>query len=88
MLLQKMYFSASCITRFPLLPVTSPKEPLVGLELAPPAGNFSSLDSGMENEYYFEVSGHANHPTPNIVGGLDNRYRQPMGTKTVSTPYG
>ena len=33
---QKIYFSANCITRLPLLLVTVPNEPLVGFELAPP----------------------------------------------------
>src|SRR5215467_6986711 len=33
---QKIYFSASCSTRLPLFPVTSPNDPLVGLDVAPP----------------------------------------------------
>src|SRR5262245_4564090 len=32
---QKIYLSANCITRFPLLLVTKPKLALVGLEFAP-----------------------------------------------------
>src|ERR1051326_2753867 len=31
-----MYFRANCSTRLPLLPVTRPKDPLVGFEFAPP----------------------------------------------------
>ena len=33
---QKIYFSASCMARFPLLLVTRPNDPLVGLAFAPP----------------------------------------------------